>query len=285
MSFDKEVPLALKETQEWFASIITRPIDHENQMMSISPSGIPMVDEAKLFILPSKHLRSDERIQIYNQQYWWRLLSILHEDFPLLTRLFGYYEFNQKIGFPYLVKYPPSHWSLELLGNSLSKWVEEEYFEEDKDLIKNAALLDYAYRHSFFAEKKEPIRFDSENADHLTEKILHLQPHVHLFKFDYNLFAFREMMLKEEPDYWLTHDFPDLEKGNFHFLIYRNHQNYTLWDMISPVAYQILTQFQNGASIDQVTDWLDTQDDSVCEEAINNMQEWFQYWAALHLLV
>lgn len=284
MVFDKKVPLELKKTQEWFASIITRPINAENQMMPISPSGISMEEEAKRFIVPRPNLKADERIQIYNQQYWWRLLTILHDDFPLVTRLFGYYEFNQIIAFPYLVKYPPSHWSLEFLGQHLSKWVEEFYFADDKELVLNANLVDYAYRHSFFAAKNKPISFDLANADTISEQIMYLQPHVHLFKFDYNFFSFRTEMLKQDPDYWLEHDFPELEKGEFYFILYRNHQNFTLYDSISPVAYQILSHFRQGSSIDQICEWLENQDEVVCEEAASHMQEWFQYWAALHLL-
>jgi len=327
MTFDKKVPLTLRKTQEWFASIITRPVSAENQMMPISPSGIPMEDEAKLFIVPSPKLRSDERIQIYNQQYWWRLLTILQDDFPLVTRLFGYHEFNQTIAFPYLVKYPPSHWSLEYLGKSLTKWIDECYSADDKELILNASIVDHAYRQSFFAAKNQPIRFDLEDREVFSKKILSLQPHVHLFSLDYDLFSFRDALLKEDPDHWLEHDFPKLEKGKFHFILYRNHQNFTLYDAISPVAYQILNLFQKGAvfinssqdfaergkamsdeedrsgdaaagkipdefmkvaqkgaSIDQICEWLENEDEAISEEAATHMQEWFQCWSALHLL-
>ena len=90
MIFDKKVPLELKKTQEWFASIITRPIDVENQMMPISPSGVPMEEEAKRFIVPRPKLRADERIQIYNQQYWWRLLNILQDEAVIANHRYYY---------------------------------------------------------------------------------------------------------------------------------------------------------------------------------------------------
>lgn len=285
MTFDTKVPEELKKTQEWFASIITRPIDPESKMMPISPSGNKLSEEAKQYIVPSHSLKPDERIEIYNQQYWWRLLSVLHENFPLVTRLFGYYEFNQTIGFPYLVKYPPSDWSLNFLGNSLSKWVEEDYHEDDKELIRNAVNVDYAYNLSFFAAKKQPINFETANLEELSSKMLTLQPHVHLFKLDSNLFKLRADMYDETPEYWLENEFPKVEKGDFHFILYRNHHNYVLVDALSSVAYQILLSFKEGASIDSVCEWLETQDEETCKVALENMQAWFRDWSALQLLI
>lgn len=285
MSFDINVPAELKKTQEWFASIITRPIDADNQMMPVSPSGNQMADESKEFIVPSKGLKEFERIQIYNQQYWWRLLTIMHENFPLVTRLFGYYDFNQKIGFPYLEKHPANHWSLNFLGNFLPDFIHENYLDDDKELIYDAALIDYSYSMSFFAAKKEAIDFKTEGADTLSEMKLTLQPHVFLFRLKYDLFSFRYKMLQETPEYWIENDFPDLDKGDFCFIVYRNTQNYVVSEVISPTAYDILKLFQKSASIDDVCEWLETADEKTCEEAAQNMQKWFQDWAALQLLV
>lgn len=285
MTFDTKVPKELRKTQEWFASIITRPIDQDNNMMELSPSGKAMSVEAKKFIVPSPTLKSHQRIEIYNQQYWWRLLSILHENFPFVTRLFGYYDFNQTIGFPYLVKYPPSDWSLNHLGSALSSWVDEFYHENDKELIQNAAAIDYAYNISFFAAKKKSINFETSNLEELSSKSLTLQPHIHLFAFNNDLFKFRADMQKESPEYWMENDFPKLEKGEYYFILYRNHQNYVLSDTLSKVAYQILKAFQIGASIDSICEWLETEDEATCNEAMQNMQIWFRNWSALELLV
>jgi hypothetical protein len=284
MTFDTNVPLELKKTQEWFASIITRPIDVDNNMISVSPTGNQMSEEAKQYIIPSKGLKPHERIQIYNQQYWWRLLTIMQENFPLVTRLFGYHDFNQTIAFPYLNKHKPSTWSLNVLGDTLENWVAEEYEANDKKLILEAVKIDYAYLFSFFAKKKEPLNFELLNSEELSFKNLTLQPHVHLFQLDSDLIEFRSNLYKESPDYWVENDFPKLKKGEFHFILYRNHHNFVLADTISPIAYNILSMFKQGASIDSICEWLETQDEETFEEASSNMQNWFGNWAALHLL-
>ena len=265
MSFDAKVPVKLKKTQQWFGSIISRPIDEDSRMNPLSPSGNHMEEEACHYIAPSPTLRPAQRIELYNQQYWWRLLTTLQDDYPLLTRLFGYYDFNQTIAIPYLQKYPPNHWSLNFAGQYLPKWIDECYTANDKSLVKNAAYIDWAFIQSFFAPGLPHISNDSlpvkgDIASLLDQKIK-LQPHIHLFKMNQDLFSFRKEFLKEDPDYWVEHDFPTISKGKeFYFILYRNQKNNIAWKEISSAEYRLLSLFQSGSSIDEACQWLENQD-------------------------
>src|SRR5690606_39116743 len=125
----------LKELQYWFAEIISRPIDMDNKINPITPSGKPIEEEAAKYIIPSSTLTPGQRMEIYNQQFYWRLLDILHETFPLLARLFGYRDFNEKLGFPYISTHLPDHWSLNQLGKRLPRWIEQHYHYMDKELV------------------------------------------------------------------------------------------------------------------------------------------------------
>lgn len=283
MTYDTNVPTQLKKTQQWFGSIIGRPVDENSLMNPISPSGHPMDQEAANFISPSPTLRPAQRIQLYNQQYWWRLLNTFHDMFPLLLRLFGYHDFNKTIGIPYLVKYPPRHWSLSLLGDRLVQWIEEDYHAEDKNLILNTAKVDWAFNHSFIAPALKPITSDDlpANGDlsFLLKKKLYLQPHVHLFEMDYDLFQFRVEFLKHPPDYWIENDFPKLEHSQpRYFYLSRTQDNNMTWNEISPGEYHLLRLFQKGTSIEKACNWLEKQDPSLYESAMKNLHLWFQEW-------
>lgn len=274
MKYDAKVPTSLQLTQEWFGSVISRPIDLESRMNPISPSGRHIEEEACDFILPSPTLRPAERIQIYNQQYWWRLLNCLHENFPLVTRLFGYSDFNATIGIPYIHKYPPNSWSLNTLGLQMPCWIEEEYHADDKDLVKSAADIDLAFNQAFFAASL-PVPNDISEA---SESTIYLQPHVFLFKFKSELFEFRKEMLKEKPEYWTDHDFPTLNHKEGHYLLRRNPSNQLAVDHLEPAAHGILTQFSKGATIDAICEWLEHQDPEIGESASKNLHIWFQEW-------
>ena len=283
MSFDPKAPRKLKATQEWFGSIIERPLDDNNLMISLSPSGKPMESEAAEFITPSPTLQPASRIQIYNQQYWWRLLNTLQESYPLVVRLFGYTEFNNRIAIPYLQKHRPNHWSLFFLGKFLVQWTEENYHYEDRELILNAIKIDEAFNESFVAIPCFPIQMENLPIPHdpssIMDQILYLQPHVHLFNLDYDIFEIRQEFLKQEPDHWLEHDFPALNKGRpFFFILYRNQSNLINWKEISKSEFRLLEYFKKGATIDELCEWIETQSADIQKEVQNNLPNWFQEW-------
>lgn len=283
MSFDKTVPAELKSTQQWFASIITRPIDENSQMNPISPSGVPMTEEAKKYIVPSPTLKPAQRIQIYNQQYWWRLITTMQETFPTLLRLFGYHDFNQTIAVPYLAKYPPNHWSLNQLGNRLTTWIEESYLENDK-LVYDIAKIDWAFNDSFLAASKNTL--DMNISEETLQIPLSLQPHLTFFEMPYDLFTFRKEFLKQEPDYWVDNEFPELKHlpEIAYFAFYRDANNNMNYQKLEKSEYQILKQFEKPTSIEAVCEWLEEQDESFCDEASQHLQQWFQKWAMMKWL-
>jgi hypothetical protein len=289
IGYDKNVPVTLKNVQDWFASIITMPIDDESRMNPASPWGTLMVEEAQKYIAPSPTLEPDQRIQIYNQQYWWRLLSTLHDNFPLTTRLFGYQQFNSLIGTPYLQKYPSTHWSLNHLGDKLPQWVREEYYEEDKPLVVEAIDTDQAFNNSFSAGEYPFMDLyhdtkDSSKTAILKEK-MRLQPHVHMFSFQHNLLPFRKVMLKEEPEFWEEHPFPSLEKEKtYYFVLYRNRHCQVTWTEINQYEYKLLENFKSGSTIEHACHWLEHQDQQFLEEASENLHLWFQEWTLRHWL-
>lgn len=279
--FDKRAPAVLKKTQGWFASILVRPIDEDSRMNPISPSGDCMEEEAFDFIVPSPSLRPAQRIQIYNQQYWWRLLSVLHDAVPLVTRLFGYHDFNQLIAKPYLVKYPPNTWSLNTLGDQLPQWIEEAYHADDKQLVLDAARIDIGLNIAFSAKHYQAIDAQtmSGGAENTLTKQIRLQPHVFLLDFRYDFFKFRAEMLKEDVEYWIKHDFPVLTHDRKHyFVLYRNIHNNLKWEEVSFSAFQLLSHFQKGTTIEQACSWLEHQNETLYSEASENLHLWFQEW-------
>lgn len=280
MTYDPKVPAPLKETQQWFGSIISRPVDGNSCINPFAPSGQPIEAEASQYIRPSPTLQPAQRIQIYNQQYWWRLLNALQESFPLVTRLFGCQGFNFIIGIPYLQKFPPCHWTLNVLGDRLPGWVKECYTADDRALIYDAAQIDCIFCQSFTAAQLPPIA-TPVNGDlgALLELKLHLQPHVQLVSMPYDLFSFRVAFLKEPTEYWVENNFPPLAKERqYHWVVYRNHKNDISWAEISPAEYGLLKLFQKGISIASACDWIEGQEEAVVKDASQNLHRWLQEW-------
>ena len=273
--FDPKIPHHLLSIQKWFASIVVRPLDRESRMLPFSPAGRPLFEEAVEFISPNRRLASDQRIQIYNQQYWWRLLTILHENFPTLTRLFGYVDFNQSMGIPFLSKYPSRHWSLSKLGDQLPLWIDEHYISEDKQLVLSAAEVDWAYQEIFFAPKPFSL---TPSLDLLSKK-LYLQPHLKLFTLPFDLFSFRTAFLKETVEFWLEKEFPPLPKGNkYFFLLYRNQNNFIDYKQVEEGQWTLLHLISGGLSIEDACDHLEGAGGKAAEEAQSSLTQWIQEW-------
>lgn len=278
----ESIPEEMRKIQEWFGSIITRPLIENDRINPLSPSGVVITKEAARFVSPSPTLHPHQRIEIYNRQYWWRLLNVLQTNFPLLLRLFDYHDFNEKIAVPFLVKYPPCNWSLSDLGEKLPLWVKEEYKYNDRELVYDAALLDQVFASSFLSIQHPPIDFallSKNDPDSLLTLPFRLQPHIHLLEYRYDLPDFREMLIKEEPGYWVKNDFPALTQDKtYYFVIFRNHKNNVSWKDIPKVEYLLLKQFTHELSIQAACDWIEKQDSKTQEDMAAHLQTWIQDW-------
>lgn len=265
MKFDQKAPTRLTRLQVWFAEIITQKMLDDRSIQPTTSRGNSLVDEAKEFITETPTLSAIDRLQLYNQSYWLRLFDALHEEYPLLTSLFGTEGFDTEIAIPYLLAHPPSHWSLNEIGKELVTWLEANYVQDDKRLIMQAAHIDWACQQSFFAKGLPPIdleQYTGQNAEKLLARPLILQPHVHLFETWGHFMHFREAFLKEEPDYWLEHDFPELVKnGPYFFLIYRTPKLSMAWDELTQDEFYFLSLFKRPTTIDEAIQALDVNED------------------------
>lgn len=280
-------PKSLEELQAWFAGVIRAPLVDGLKIKPLSPSEKPIVEESKRYIKPNAFLDSHQRIEIYNQQYWWRLLKILQENFPTLARLFGTNGFNKQIATPFLCECKAPHWSLNKLGISLPDWIKRSYNGKDKELLYASSLLDQAFTSSFVAADLPPLdipKLINEYGDELTSCVFSLQPHVEVFHFRYDLLKFRELLVKQQVDYWIKKPFPKLSKErDYYFVFFRTRNNLLSWRQIKKGEWHLLSSFKKGTSIDMALEALD-ENDSMYQEIEENLENWIQNWTAFNLL-
>ena len=126
-----EIPSSLQEIQKWFAHLITSPIlqSDEDQIPLFSSD---LLSEIREKIAPSPTLKSEERMGIYQQQYWWRLISVMQDLFPSLVALFDYEEFNRLIAEPYLSTHIPHDWFISNIGADLPRWLKTIRIKEEQ---------------------------------------------------------------------------------------------------------------------------------------------------------
>lgn len=119
-------PRPLHEIQGWMQSVIMHPLgveqgiesDEARAHMDIAPDNVETV------IGRSRALESTERLAIYGNAYYARLLECLGELFPMLRRILGEEVFNE-FAFGYLQSYPSRSYTLDRLGADFARYLEE----------------------------------------------------------------------------------------------------------------------------------------------------------------
>src|ERR1700747_2519269 len=74
-------PSRLVDLQALMARAVMRPLRSDEGMQREWIDGSATAEVAGQFIKPNDRLDSFQRLEIYNQQYWWRLLGNFAEDF------------------------------------------------------------------------------------------------------------------------------------------------------------------------------------------------------------
>jgi hypothetical protein len=139
------------------------------------------------------------------------------------------------------------------------------YHESDAPLILAAAELDSGFMDVFIAPKTPLPASEMET--------LYLSPSARLYAFKWNLPEFRKKLLKEAPDYWVDHDFPELKKGECYTLLRRTAQGDIALDSLSHQEYLLLKEFENGISLSELCD--PHQNESQIETSLN---QWIPRW-------
>ncbi len=137
------------------------------------------------YIKPSSLLTSLERLEIYNRQYWFRVIAAIAEDFPALNVVLGQERFDSLV-LAYLRENPSTSFSLRNMGARLPAWLASypELAGAQHALAVDVARLEWAYIEAFDGASLAPLGagdFAGLGAD----STLRLQPHLQLLDLQY----------------------------------------------------------------------------------------------------
>ena len=150
--------------------------DPYGNMQRKTRDGRSMKAEAAAFIKPNDRLTSFERLEIYNRQYWFRILSAFAEDFPDCRsgRRRGLRKAHARVSFgsPIAVVHAAQPW---LAARELASCA-SEHAGKRLELALDVVRLEWAYIEAFDnAEERALTLADLGQLD--GESQLSLQPH------------------------------------------------------------------------------------------------------------
>ena len=243
------------------------------------------------FIKPNDRLTSFERIEIYNKQYWFRLLDSLHEDFPGLRALLGDTRFHQ-MSIAYLDRHPSTSFSLRDLGQHMERFLAKnpKWTKPHQKFARDLVRLEWAHIVAFDGAELPPLAIDQllEGADPATLR-LYFQPYLTLLACDYPVDDFLiSVRRREEPrgeaSNAVAEKLPRPKKTKLpppqksHIAIHR--QDHGVWyKRLDPAAYRICRALQKGATLQQAVART-THRKKLNENFSATLQSWFAQWAS-----
>ncbi len=176
----------LEEIQRAMLGVVQQPLARGDNMRKTALDGSSITAVADEIIKPNDRLTSFERLELYNRQYWYRILSALAEDFSGVNAILGDKRF-EKLSIAYLKDCPSESFTLRNLGRKLEGWLRDhpEFVPKNQlGLVLDMVRLEWAEIEAF--DNAEYPKLTTEDLLALgDDPVFQLQPYVRLLALDY----------------------------------------------------------------------------------------------------
>jgi hypothetical protein len=281
------------QLQRLMAGAVMRPLSARGRLQSVWRDGRPMKKVAAGFIKPNDRLTSFERLEIYNRQYWFRLLDCFYDDYPGLRAVLGDRRFA-KLAEAYLTQNPSASFSLRNLGRSLIEFLtaEPSWIAPQGMLALDMARLEWAQIVAFDNEAKPPLKMDELLEVDPARTRLQLQPHLTLLELSHPVDEFliqikRAERLRDEASNamearpaHLRRQLKRRLKPARVFLAVHRHNDTVFYKRLEPGAFRVLSAFRAKAAIAEACQQLGAEEGG-SPDAGAKVKAWFESWASL----
>jgi hypothetical protein len=178
--------MRLATLQKAVARAVMHPLSRNERMGTRGPGGESMERYAARYIKANDRLTSFERLEIYNRQYWFRVLGSMAEDFPGLRAILGERRFDDMCR-AYLIECPSRSFTLRNLGSRLETWLgrNPQWIRGQKILSLDMARLEWADIEAFDGAAEPVLRLEGLVGVSLSNLKLKVQPYVQLLDLHY----------------------------------------------------------------------------------------------------
>ena len=137
---------SLDDIQRWVQAVITH---HEGAAAGVSSTEARQsidvdLQDVERVILPSSQMNGLDRLQIYSQAYFGRLIECLRAQFPATRHAVGETEFDG-FAFGYLIQHPSKHYSLTVLGDSFDAYLQQTRPARTEPLDEQGGTNDFDF--------------------------------------------------------------------------------------------------------------------------------------------
>ena len=286
--------MKLQALQRTMARAVMQPLTRSERMQQTAPDGKPMRAYAARFIKPNDRLTSFERLEIYNRQYWFRVLSSMMEDFPGLRAVLGGRRFEE-MSRAYISDCPSRSFTLRNLGAQLESWLGKhpKWAGPKQKLALDITRLEWADIEAFDGKAEPALVPEDLSVTPDADLNLQLQPYVRLLSLNYPVDDLLLDVRKEDDDTdFASNAFQEKRKRKrvqtvaklkpepIFLSVYRI--DYSVYfRRIQREEFAILTALRAGKPLGEAIEAGLRKTKIPLEERAAAVQQWFQTWARL----
>lgn len=220
-------------------------------------------------IVPARGLGAEERLGAYRRQYWYRLFTLLQEEYPLAGHLLGWERFNL-LADRYLRSMPIGR-NLTTIGTVLPSWLRSIGAENQ---LVEACRVDAAWSRCFHAETL-PAPSEGDLAALAAGTLdLILQPSVQILRTDRDWLGLRALLTDSDTSAETPEAAPAV------WILSRQGSRIS-WDSVDPRLGKLLDAMRRGSG------WIETLDRAAkrSPSLLQHVPEWFalgasrQWWS------
>lgn len=284
----------LATIQRRMAAAVMQPLTPSEAMQRRAPDGTSMRKYAARMIKPNDRLTSFERLEIYNKQYWYRVLSSLQEDFPGLRAVLGSRKFERMCK-AYVCDHPSRSFTLRNLGSQLVRWLERhpEWTGSRLRLALDLARLEWADIEAFDGKAVPALKAGEVGAQEDGNFRLHLQPYLQLLRFHYPVDDLLLDVRKEDggsdfaSNAFVEHKkkkrvqaTAKLRPAELYLAVHRSDDT-VYFRRLDREEFRILSALRRGRTLAQAITAGFRGSRMAMAQRADSVQDWFHHWAAL----
>jgi hypothetical protein len=286
--------MKLMQLQRTMARAVMQPLTSTERMQRRAPDGGAMKRYAARFIKPNDRLTSFERLEIYNRQYWFRVLAAMAEDFVGLRAVLGERRFDA-MAKAYLIANPSRSFTLRNLGARLESWLRKnpKWAGTNQKLALDIVRLEWADIEAFDG-KSEPVLRPEDLTSAAGPKLkLTLQPYVRLLSLRYPVDdLLLEVRQQDEDTDFSSNTFTERKKRKRVravaklkpaqiFLAVHRIDYSVYFRRIDAEEFAILTALREGKTVSAAVEAAFRKSKVPPEERPVKVQNWFATWSTL----
>ena len=214
-------------------------------------------------------LTRTDRLAVYAEAYYARILEALENDFPTLRQSIGESSFRKLVA-DFLIRHPSDSPNLGDLGSRLPGFLRSHEFHGLCDYLVEIAELEWAMVEAFYSFSTDP--FEPSSLSGVPEEAwmgarMKLDPSVRLLRCGFPVDQLWNSRQSE--------DFESIEESlqpeTVHLVVHRPFEQSQVVRLTAP-AYDVLARFHAGESLGDV---LASLNDQVVPPEV---MDWFQKW-------